>query len=243
LMSAKKKTNAKRRRITRASGEKYEGKVPKTRGQSIRSYSRAIQPSFWKYNVAAYPQRMKTQLHWTNELASSATSGTFSDLQQVILNGPYDPDASWGGSSATAFARMMQVYTKCFVTAACIKVHFINTVTGGALQPTMVGVTASTNSTTFTSLFNATGAGLSEQKFIGANPDNGVVKLDIDMNKFFSITDLLSNPSYACTSSANPGQIVVGHIWVATQAATAAAISYFCEVNFDVVFTDPQPIT
>jgi hypothetical protein len=171
----------------------------------------------------------------------------YTETAVQILNGPYDPDAALGGLSAAGFAKYMALYSKCFVLGAKVRVKGVLTgagYNGPPLSAVLVGYTITTNTSSLTSTTNAIQAGLCSYQLVNVNPDRFEFNLSIDVAKFVDKPDLLDDNQFFCTSSANPAQVIAGHLWyLCPAAAGATTINYIVEVEMDCVFTDPIPFT
>jgi hypothetical protein len=242
MMKSNKPTKRSRRR-----GGKSNKSVPYPEGQISVSNSYHVPPrSYLGTHVGGIAQSIRRTLVWT-VAASSATTTGFGELGQVILNSPYDPDASLGGASAAGFAKYMEFYSKCFCLGARIKFTVANCATGfggASISSAFFGVTVSTGTGAYSSLVNATQAGLCQYKLLNLNPDTCVLDVGVDVAKFVDKPDLLDDPQFFCTSSANPAQLIVAHYWHSQNAvAGSQSVVYFLEVEMDCVFTDPISFT
>jgi hypothetical protein len=197
-------------------------------------------------NISAVPQSMRTKLVWNYVGADVIPpAGTFKEMATILLNSPYDPDASLGGASAQGFVKLMAFYSKCFTTSAKVTVTFANTgsTTGYFANSTALGIlTVTTNSTVLPNANQAIEQGLCVYKLLNTSPDSAVLSNTIDIGRFLDKPDVLDDPQLFCTSAANPGQVVVAHFAVYGYSASASTyISYNLNVEMDVTFTDPIP--
>lgn len=234
-----KRTTTKRVRNNILSNQN-KGTVVRT---SVAARSKTLSPSYFKTHLGGFPQRMTQTLRYATLSNGSLLGGVYTEPTVIVLNGIYDPDAALGGGQPAGYAKLMAVYTKCFVRAAKMTVQITNT-TNGNLLPIQVGITLSTFSTAMT-YATAAQYGMVTQKVVGINPDNVYLNQSVDCNKFFAVDDLLDNTAYNCTVSANPAQIVCGHLWMYGNysGVSTASFAYTLTVDFDCIFTDPQPFT
>lgn len=221
------------------------GRQPDTRV----SLSRNIPPVLGLVDsISAIPQEFKSTLTWAAFYAPSATGpASFADPLIVRLNSPYDPNDAFGGASATGYAKLMAMYTKCFVRGVRFTVRFMNesAFTGGApIANVIVGCTINTNNTALTGFAAAVGNGLAEYETVGASPDVAKFTRTLDIGKFLDVPDILSNTSLYSTASANPTNIVYAHFWIENPvASTSAYVVVVADVEFECTFTDPVPFT
>jgi hypothetical protein len=195
--------------------------------------------------MAGVPQTRRQTLAWSYSNTATFGAATFTNLIQVVLNSPYDPDLAVGGNSAQGFAKMMAFYSKCYCTASRIKLSGVNlSGTGVAAGDSVLaaGLTITTTSNSLATVEFAINVGLSEYKLIGSSPDHYMFSQGLDVGKFLNKPRVLDDPTLFCTSSANPGEIIVGHCWVKNLASAGTFYtSFIVEVEFDCIFTDPLP--
>lgn len=209
------------------------------RNQSIASRSKFITPFYRQSHLSTYPKTHRTTLSWLAFTNATTTSNTFTDRLHVQLNNAYDPDAALGGTSAIGYATLIAAFRTCFVTHARVKVTFLNQLSGGTINPLLVGITLNTTSANLPSASGAVGEGFSKWGMLGNNPDKMTLEMTVDMEKFFSVPDLLSNYNYASLVSTNTPQICVAHIWDQSDALIGASWVYTVECQMDCTFTDP----
>jgi hypothetical protein len=199
--------------------------------------SQFVPPRNWlSSHIGGFPQSQRDTLNWVAKGTQNNNASIYAE-NVVILNGPYDPDAALGGLSAAGFAKYMAIYTKCFVLAVRYRVHFNNVSNQVAIT---CGTTVTTNSTSLSSDVNAIQSGLCDYSQCYANPDHRVFNSSLDIAKFIDKPDILDDPQFFCTPSANPTQIVCLHIWSQNQNSSVQQfVDYIVEVSFDCVFTDP----
>jgi hypothetical protein len=201
---------------------------------------------FLKQHVGGIAQHTRQTLVWAYAQGTNVPLSTYSELAVVILNSPYDPDSALGGASATGFAKWMSFYSKCFCIGARIKVKLVQTDAAYAVStcPAVYGISVTTNSTSLGSAAAAIQTGLVTYDVGYANPDRHYFELGIDIGKFVDKPDILDDNQFFCTASANPGQLVVAHVWGENHNTGAASdVLFTTEVEFDCVFTDPIPFS
>jgi hypothetical protein len=196
-----------------------------------------VPPRNWlSSHIGGFPQSQRDTLNWVAKGALNNMGSIYAE-NVVILNGPYDPDAALGGLSAAGFAKYMAIYTKCFVLGVRYRLNFTNVSIGAA---TIVGGTVTTNTSSLTTDVNAIQSGLCEYSLCYTSPDSRRFDSSLDIAKFIDKPDLLDDPQFFCTPSANPSQVVCLHIWSQNQnSVTQQFVDYVVEVSFDCVFTDP----
>jgi len=188
------------------------------------------------------PQTQKQTLIWVYSTELTYTT-TYAE-NAFIMNSPYDPDAAFGGTQPTGFAKMMQFYSKCFCVASRYKVTVVNTTNGTIVAPIAYGITVSTNSTSLGSVAGAIANGLVTYDLIGTFPDHRRLDMSIDVAKFLNKPKVLDDPQLFCTSAANPSQVIVAHLWGQSMTPTTTSIvALILEAEFECIFTDPIPFS
>jgi len=150
----------------------------------------------------------------------------------------------YGGASAIGYAKYMAFYSKCFVVGS--QVRFRGTVGGvTATIPAQVGLTVSTNNTSFVSAATAVDNGMVDYMVVGLNPDRVEIRQSVDVKRFLNKPNILDDPQLYSTAAAGPAQVIDAHLWIATTAGAAgvATLAGIVEIELDCVFTDPIPFT
>jgi len=211
-------------------------------GQSVN----IPRPNLSQLGPLGVAQSLRRTLPWAVVPTYSTTpAGTFLELDQIIMNSPYDPDASLGGLSASGFAKYMAFYSKCFCMGARVKVYIANCGVGGVITPTSVGLfglTINTNTAVIGAAVTAIETGFCDYGLLSNSPSQRTLTLGVDIGKFLDKPDVLDDPQLFCTASANPSQLIVAHLWMSNYGvATTLSSAWSAEVEFDCVFTDPIP--
>ncbi len=198
-------------------------------------------------HVAGLTPTLRRTLVWAYDNFTPSASGVMTECLVAKLNSPYDPDNAVGGASATGFAKYMAFYSKCFVLAARIKVHYVACASNGdqpPLAPGTAGVTITTTTGALGSIAAQIEAGLCVFKRTGYSQNTGVLDIGVDVGKFLNKPDVLDDPQLFCTNAADPTQLIVAHVWIQNDS-TVSAINLKCihEIEFDCVFTDPITFT
>jgi hypothetical protein len=205
-----------------------------------------IPRNYLRDHVSGVSQSLRRTLAWAVSTGISSTvAGTYTELSVTILNGAYDPDAALGGTQPAGFAKYMQLYSKCFVTQARMKVRGRISGAGFAGPPTntfVIGAAITTSSSAIAGIDQAIYCGLSQYDVVNVNPDKFNFDLSVDVAKFVDKPFILDDPQFFCTTGANPSQVIAGHIWYYNNGVlTTSTISYVIEVEMDCTFTDPIP--
>jgi hypothetical protein len=221
---------------------------PRTSGGNDVSRSVYIPPrDFLQHHVAGVDQSIRRTLSWVAITSVNLVSATYTEATVVLLNSPFDPDTALGGASAQGFAKYMGFYSKCYALGARARVKYaLSGASAIGISPTAVvtGMTITTNTASLTGVVNATQQGLCDYKLLNANPDSHELLLSVDFSKFVDKPDILDDPQWFCTSSANPAQLICLHVWAQDLGvATSNLLNFITEVEMDCVFTDPIPFT
>jgi hypothetical protein len=212
---------------------------------NLASRARTLKPSYLKSHTAGFPARYTETLRSFYADSSSCSSLTFQIDAVIAMNGAWSPLT--GGTpprwQPTAFAKLVGVYTKVFVKSAKITVVVTTNPTSYNTNPTIHGVTISTNSASLSSLQNATQAGLASFKQMGISPDTCTFTLTLDIGKFFSVDDLLDNPLYSSNSGSNPQILVYAQVWSYNNSTNTQYYSYTVQTDYNVICSDPLPLT
>lgn len=220
--------------------------VKKTvKGASIAAYGRFTRPTYFKSHQTGFPQQYTEYMRCVNIKTAAVAASSYVEPLDIIMNGAYRPE-SGVGTTTTAFAKLMAVYTKCYVRQAKLTVCIttLNNVANGLPAiPLSGGITVQTTTTGMGNFDAAVGGGLSTWKQWFQSPDTITLTQTVDMRKFLGVDDLLDAAgTYGNTVAANPSQIVVGKVFVQNFTATAATILITWTLDMDCVFTDPTLI-
>jgi len=226
----------------------FKKRTGASRSRSVGSKSKVLKRSYQKTHVSGMPQSLRQAVTFA-ELVPFAGIGAASYIEAVYgMNCLYDPNLGAGTGQPASFARLMQVYTKAAVKAAKIRVTFSTMLTAisavGIPQAMIVGVTISTNGTTLGSFEGAVEPGLNNYGPISGSPASRTIELTVDCNKFLDITNNRDEVGQFNNSvSANPGQLVVAHVWMHNHSTAAGVYAQAIEIQYDVDFYDPVPVT
>lgn len=196
-------------------------------------------------HVGGVAQSLRRTLVWTYVPSPNLAANTYQEYV-IVVNSPYDPDNAVGGSSAVGFAKYMALYTKCFTLGARIKTKSSiasGSTFGSPLGIVTHGMTITTFTTSLGSAAAAIGTGLCDYGVTSNSPDNWKHELSVDIGKFLDKPQVLDDPELFCTGSSNPTQVICAHVWWFAYSAATIASTLTIEVEFDCVFTDPQPFT
>lgn len=219
-----------------------------SRPVSIVPRNPTLRAGYQSTHLPGVNQRQKAQIQFFAKSASPASvaASTFAVPLKIQMNGAFDPDAGFSAAQPATFAKYMTWYSKCVVTAAKVKVNLatLPAVQGAnAANPITWGITLLTNNTSPASIQEAVTGGTRTYALQFAGQDVKSLTQKVDIAKFLGVNDLENNPDYACTSTANPAQLVVSQIWIDNNNGASAFYYLTVEVDFDVVFYDPIIIT
>jgi len=214
--------------------------------QSTASYARIFSPNWFKSHQTAFPQRMAVPLRYVNVVPLQAIAATaYSEPLLINANGAYDPEAGIVANQPAGFAKLMAIYTKCYVKAAKIEWRVTNlpqAASNPSVTPLACGIFTTTNTATAASFALAVQSGNVTYGHVTQAPDTKVFTQTVDIGKFVSVDDIMDSTEWNCTVASNPNQIVVFHMFVYNMSGVGANVSYSYTVDYDCVFTDPLPI-
>jgi hypothetical protein len=234
--NGKRRTTSRRNRSMNVKGEA-------TGPSGHPNMSRWVPPSnYLKDNVAGISQSIRRTLTFTTGAIYNFSTSAYAEPAVVVLNSAYIPcNALASGVSSTGFLKYMAFYTKCFVMAARIKVKVVNYLVT-EVQPALIGVTITTNSTSLGGYPAAIEAGLCDYDAVGTNPDHRIFNNSIDVGRFLNKPTVLDDPQLFSTISVSPSQLICAHLWLGPFVA-GGNIAFIIELEQDCIFTDPTPFS
>jgi len=230
---------------SRVNRKNYKQRVGRRNGpQGVSNIPR----NYLSTHVAGVAPHIRRTLSWSyNYGISLVNNAVFTEYVTIVLNSPYDPDAALGGLSATGFAKYMALYSKCFTHSAKVTTKYaLSGASYGGVSPAVaiLGQTITTFSASLLSTVAAINAGLCDYNIHNQSLDQGTLHSAVDIARFVDKPNILDDPEFFCTSSANPTQIVVLHLWaVVPSNLFTCNVNYVINVDFDCTFTDPIPFT
>jgi len=149
-----------------------------------------------------------------------------------------------GGAPAGGFSKYMAFYSKCFVVGATSIGRGV-VVNNAEASGLVMGACVTTNSNSLTTAAAAISNGMCSWHNVFNIPDRVQTTNSVDVSRFLNKPRVLDDPQLFCTTSADPTQVVVLHLFVQSNVATAGAIltTWTLETYFDCIFTDPIPFT
>jgi len=209
--------------------------------------SRVPRADFLLSHISAMPQSQRATMHWAAPLVIGFSPSSYTELGVYVINSCYDPDAGGGATQPAGYAKLMAFYTKCFVVASRFTLKGVLTTSAfGSGDPAsaIIGITCTTNTTSLGSIPAAIEPGLTDYRVISTSPDGYEMSLGIDIARFVDKPQILDDPQFFSTVAANPAQLVCVHVFAQNYSATLTnGVVAVTEIEFDVVFTDPQPFT
>lgn len=217
-------------------------KMNKQKGKKPRAESRAtgggiiIPPvTAFLHRVAGVPTTQRRTLCFTEIFGTAGTtfqSGAAGAYAELVfpLNSAYN-----GGNFAALYNTYLGWYNKCFVVGARAKL------TGdyAAGSPMAIGMTVTAYSASLTSAVNAVSRGHTELVVASSYPDRVSLTQTVDVAQFFTKKDVLDDPNFSSTSSADPAEIAYLHLWMQSCNSTQAGCQGILELYYDCIFTDP----
>jgi hypothetical protein len=210
-------------------------------GSQAGKSSRIPRASMGHDTLLGLAQSQRRTIVCASALVVTTAAGAYTEATNIVMNGPFAPA---GGASAVGYAKYMAFYSKSFVLASRIKVCGALNGATGFTNPNVLGVVITTNGTSLGGFGAAIANGMCDWTVMEFNPDRFTFNLGVDVGKFLNKPKVLDDPRLFGTSSANPTDIIVAHVFLQPLSGTAASSVLFAfEVEYDVVFTDPIPFT
>lgn len=215
------------------------------KSRSVAATSRALVSGYFRSHQAAFPQRYNEVLRDYEQVGYNPAAGSFSICKVLAVNNPYQVNAT-GFAQPSGFAKLMEIYSKCYVRSAKVTLTVINvTASGTSLIPTassMHGLSITTLPTPLASASVAVQGGLETHKALGTNPDQITMSLTVDIGKYLTVDDVVDNSQLFTTASAGPGQLVYIQHWVYNNGSAAGVYNCHYVIDYDCIFTDPEVI-
>lgn len=188
----------------------------------------------------------RTKLYYYDYAQTISSGVSTAGTRVYSTNGLYDPDITGTGHQPMRFDEMMLAYEHFVCHGAVIKVTFKNTSTTVA----MVGVLSlNASATALTDIQRLIESGVNARVRCGMYPYEGAVQLlalPCDVGRFGAVRNLLDNPSYEGSSSANPVEQSYFHIsWYNPETVSSVDTIIDVEIVYDVTFREPrkQPLS
>lgn len=219
----------------------------KTRAVSIRPNSRFLSRSYLNYHLGGIAQHQRVPLVWAFPIVATTIAAlTFTDLQVVTLNGAYQPCAGLSATSPGEFAKLMAIFTKCYVINAKVtyRITSVSTNTNATQDPIIIAISSiQTGAGALTTYQQATQGGLVKTA-VTTNGNTAYITQTCDIAKYMGMASatLVGDTEYACTSGANPSQIVCSHLCLNNLTNASAVYAGDVQVVLDCMFTDPTTI-
>jgi len=194
--------------------------------------------------TSGFPQQQRRTLNLYYFRQLNLGTVTYGE-DTCTLNGLFDP-TSIGATQPIGFAKYMAIYTKAYVVKCKWRVQFgcaTSTGTNPSPGPIQIGATVTTNTNNLNNVETAIGVGLCQYGYITASNDTKKMEGVVDIGKFLDRKSVKEQQDLYSTVAANPSQIVVLHIWGQNPGPTTVQMATQVLLEFDVIFTDPQPFT
>lgn len=211
--------------------------------RSIAARTPSFKRNFFKSHMGGFPPRYTETLRYNTWSSGNVVVGTntYTEPMVLVVNGPYDPEYSLGGGQPAAFAKLMAIYTKCYVKSAKITATVVNTL--GVDAGLQVGLTLTTFGSSIGDPNKASTCGFVDRQFLYHHPDTCVLTQTVDIGKFLSRNVMDGSDTFA-TVGANPIQLVCAHLWAYCASTTVSgSLQWNIILDMDCVFADPQPFT
>jgi hypothetical protein len=201
-------------------------------------------PTYHQTHVLGVAQSLRRTMTLNGGANTLLTTGTYVEPSVIILNGFFNMIASM---QPAGYAKYMALYSKCFPLGARCRIKFAmcaSTGSGANTSPAFLGAVITTNTTSLGSLAGAVDAGLVDYKLLNQSPDSCEIELSVDFAKFVDKPQILDDPQWFSTITANPTQVIVLHVFAESVIATAGCqLVHNYEIDIDCVYTDPIPFT
>ncbi len=184
-------------------------------------------------------QSQRRTLPFVAAVSLVQTGGAYTE-SPILLNSAYH---TYSSTDATGYQKYMAFYSKCFVVGATIVAKGV-VIDNASTSGVVVGLTVSTNSTSFASYAAAIENGMCTWDVVFNIPDRIHLTQSVDVKRFLNKPNVLDDPQLFSTATGFPTQAIDAHLFSqCIDGTTSVAVKFVVEVLFDCIFTDPIPFT
>jgi len=203
-----------------------------------RFASRAIQGTF--------PPKKRVTLTYVEYFSQTLSVTGAASGQTIRLNGPFDPNQSGVGHQAMGLDQWAQFYSRYTVLSAKITMSAANI--DSLVKAGIHGIVIHNPASTLPSTTDI--AALSEDDdgvhgFFGHDGTPSVLTKNVDIGKYFGITNPLEDDTLQALVTAVPSRQLNAYCWLACAPGTVTAgglTTFMVRVSYDVVFTEPKDL-
>jgi len=236
----KSSTIAKALKRYRAANKPYAQKST-VKSRSVAPYTRGLSAGYFRSHQAAFPQRYNEILRDYQQKTITPGAGTFTVPTILAVNNPYD--VAVGFSQPSGWAKLMAIYTKCYVKSAkvtCMVTNETSSTLGSA--PSLQGLSITTLQAPVGSASLAIQGGLETHAQVNKSPDIITMTLSVDIGKYLTVDNVLDGDQLFCTDAAGPQQVVYIQHWCFNNGGIAGSYLIHYIIDYDCIFSDPRVI-
>jgi hypothetical protein len=184
--------------------------------------------------------KYRTKLNYYDTATISTGAGS-AGTRVYSCNGLYDPDITGTGHQPMPFDQLMLTYEHYVCTSALITVSFRNSSTTATMG---IGISANASATPTTATQTLIENGVMVRDRLSPYPypgSQGSLTFHVNVSKFGSVPDLLDNPDYEGSVSANPVEQSYFHISV-WNPDSVSAVDCLTEIwiQYFAIFREPR---
>jgi len=183
----------------------------------------------------------RTKLTYYEPAITLYSGASIAGTYVFSANGLFDPDITSTGHQPMGFDQMMLSFEHYVVLGARMTANFRNATT---TLPADVSISRNAGTTALTDYVRLVENGnMVRTKLNAINSFDAISTLSLPINiaKFGGVDDILDNPSYEGSLSANPAEQSYFHLSVWNPSTTdAVALNIEAFIEYDVIFREPR---
>jgi len=228
-----------KRRATYAPGKGKKAKTVKVVSVPRPKFSsRAIQGTF--------PAKKRVTLTYVEYFSQTPSVSGAASGQTFRLNSPFDPNQGGVGHQAMGFDQWAQFYNRYTVLSAKITYSAANI--DSLVKAGVHGIVVHNPTTSLPTSTDIQALSEDDDGVHGFIPHDGsasVLSKNVDIGKYYSITNPLEDDTLQAVVTAVPARQLYAYCWLATAPGTLTAgglTTFMIRISYDVVFTEPKDL-
>lgn len=166
------------------------------------------------------------------------------DTYTFACNGLYDPDITGTGHQPAGFDELMAIYNKFTVVGSKITCHFQNLDTTNMQH---CGVMCRHSNSTINDFRQYIENGRTKYVNLGPSPAGSSTKtltFNYSAKKFNTKKNIIDDPNFAGTTSANPSNLDYFMIWAApSDGVDSGIVQLTCVIDFIAILSEPATLS